>query len=282
MKLIETIRKTKTEVRKLREQGLSIGFVPTMGALHEGHLELVRKSVKENNVTVCSIFINPIQFNNPNDLEKYPRSIDRDAEMLAKEGCDILFAPSVTEMYPENEMISIDVDFGMLDKIMEGKFRPGHFKGVAIVVKKLFGIIEPSRAYFGKKDYQQLAIIRQLVNTLMLPIDIIPCETVRETDGLAMSSRNIRLTIAERNLAPKIYKVLTEVREKKGKMPIRKLKEWAIKKIQENPELKVEYFEIAEKNTLMPVETWSHKDQFVALTAVFLGDIRLIDNIELF
>lgn len=282
MKLIETIRKTKTEVRKLREQGLSIGFVPTMGALHEGHLELVRKSVKENNVTVCSIFINPIQFNNPNDLEKYPRSIDRDAEMLAKEGCDILFAPSVTEMYPENEMISIDVDFGMLDKIMEGKFRPGHFKGVAIVVKKLFGIIEPSRAYFGKKDYQQLAIIRQLVNTLMLPIDIIPCETVRETDGLAMSSRNIRLTIAERNLAPKIYKVLTEVREKKGKMPVRKLKEWAIKKIQENPEFKVEYFEIAEKNTLMPVETWSHKDQFVALTAVFLGDIRLIDNIELF
>ncbi len=282
MKLLKTIRKTKTEVGKLREQGLSIGFVPTMGALHEGHLELVRKSVKENNVTVCSIFVNPIQFNNPNDLEKYPRSIDKDGEMLAKEGCDLLFAPSVTEMYPENEMISMDVDFGMLDKVIEGKFRPGHFKGVAIVVRKLFGIIEPTRAYFGKKDYQQLTIIRQLVNTLMLPIDIIPCETVREADGLAMSSRNIRLTIAERNLAPKIYKVLTIVREKKGKMPVWKLKEWAIKKIQENPEFKVEYFEIAEKNTLMPVDTWSHKDQVVALTAVFLGDVRLIDNIELF
>ncbi len=282
MKLFTTKKEIKSELLKFRSQGLSIGFVPTMGALHEGHLFLIRRSVQENDITVCSIFVNPAQFNNQDDLIKYPRSLDKDVAMLEKEGCDILFAPDVEEMYPKKKKIRIEIDFGMLDKVMEGKFRPGHFKGVAIIVKKLFEIMEPSRSYFGKKDYQQLAIIKHLVRVLELPTEIISCETVREPDGLAMSSRNMRLTIAERDLAPKIFQVLCKVRDKVGKIPVWELKEWAIKKLQENPELRVEYFEIAEKDSLMPIDSWTHKDTAVALTAVFLGDVRLIDNVELF
>lgn len=282
MKRYTTIKEIKAELNKLKRQSLTIGFVPTMGALHEGHLVLLRRSMLENDITICSIFVNPIQFNNQEDLMNYPRLLEKDAEILAKEGCDLLFAPDVPEMYPDQEKISIDIDFGMLDKVMEGKFRPGHFKGVAIVVRKLFDIIQPTRSYFGKKDYQQLAIIKHLVRIFDLPTVIISCETVREPDGLAMSSRNMRLTIAERDLAPKIYHVLCKVRDKIGKMPVWELKEWAIKKIQENPELRVEYFEIADKDTLMPIDSWSHKEAAVALVAVYLGDVRLIDNIELF
>ena len=282
MKLFTTIKEIKKELQQLRRKGLTIGFVPTMGALHEGHMALMRRSVLENDISVCSIFVNPIQFNNQDDLKKYPRKLEKDAEMLEKEGCTLLFAPAAEEMYPGQKTIPMEIDFGLLDKVMEGKFRPGHFKGVAIVVKKLFDITEPTRAYFGKKDYQQLAVIQHLVMAMELTVRIVPCETVRDPGGLAMSSRNLRLTIAERNLAPKIYHVLCQVREKIGKMPVWELKEWAIKKIQENPEFRVEYFEIADKGSLMPLESWTHKEVAVALTAVYLGEVRLIDNIELF
>ncbi|MEI7499349.1 MAG: pantoate--beta-alanine ligase [Bacteroidota bacterium] len=282
MKQITTIRDTRDYLRGLKDIGKSIGLVPTMGALHQGHLALIKRSKMENDLTVCSIFVNPIQFNNKEDLAKYPRTLISDAKMLEEIGCDVLFAPDNDEMYPDYETTGLDIEFGILDKVMEGKFRPGHFKGVSIVVKKLLGIVEPTRAYFGKKDFQQLAIIRYMVKTLNLPVEIISCDTIRELDGLAMSSRNMRLTIAERNLAPEIYHILLMVKKKAGKLPVQELKEWAVKKIQENPELRVEYFEIGDKDSLLPIENWHQKERAVAFTAVFMGDVRLIDNIELF
>jgi len=282
LKQFSSIKALRSFLAKIRIQGKSIGFVPTMGALHEGHLTLVRRSKMENDLTVCSIFINPIQFNNKEDLDKYPRMLHLDAVLLEKEGCDVIFAPEAEEMYPKMESDTMNVDFGMLDKVMEGKFRPGHFKGVAIVVKKLFDVVEPTRAYFGKKDFQQLAVIRHMVKSMAIPVEIVPCNTVRENDGLAMSSRNMRLTIHERNIAPHIYEVLCKVREKVGKLPVWELKEWAVKKIQENPEFNVEYLEIGDRETLMPLENWNLKENAVVFTAVYLGDIRLIDNIELF
>ncbi len=282
MKQFTTIAETADFLRKQQEKGLTIGFVPTMGALHEGHLTLVRRSKMENSLSVCSIFVNPIQFNNSKDLAKYPRTLARDTGMLEEIGCDVVFTPETAGMYPEGENNTIDLEFGTLDQVMEGKFRPGHFKGVAIVVKRLFEIVQPTRAYFGKKDFQQLAVISYMVEKLNLPVEIIPCETVREPDGLAMSSRNRRLTIAERNIAPTIYQVLLKVREKAGKIPVRELKEWAINKIRENPQLRIEYVEIADNETLMPVEKWNSRVSTVAFVAVFLGEVRLIDNIELF
>jgi len=282
MKQLSTLREMERFITPLTENGTSIGFVPTMGALHEGHLSLIRRAKAENQLTLCSVFVNPIQFNNPEDLAKYPRTLSTDAKMLEKVGCDVLFSPGAEELYPQGTTESLELDWGMLDKVMEGKFRPGHFKGVAIVVKKFFSIIHPTRAYFGKKDYQQLAVIRSMVDQLRLPVDIIPCDTVREPDGLAMSSRNMRLTIAERQVAPVIYEVLCRVREKAGKIPVKELREWAINKIQEHPSIRVEYFEIGDKETLIPLENWSLKSRAVAFTAVFLGDVRLIDNLELF
>jgi pantoate--beta-alanine ligase len=282
MKQLNTIRETRTWLGAHRKKGQSIGFVPTMGALHEGHLALIRRSLAENDLTVCSIFVNPIQFNNKEDLSRYLRTLPADARLLEQEGCHLLFAPDSDEMYPKGETEPFSLDFGMLDKVMEGKFRPGHFKGVAIVVKKLFEIVGPGKAYFGKKDFQQLAVISHMVREMKIPVTIVPCETIREADGLAMSSRNMRLTIAERNIAPRIYEVLTRTRDRAGKIPVRELKEWAIKKIQENPAMRVEYFEIGDRESLMPFENWAFKERALAFTAVFLGDVRLIDNIELF
>ncbi|MEI6456861.1 MAG: pantoate--beta-alanine ligase [bacterium] len=277
-----TVEHTRKLLQSVRKMGKSIGYVPTMGALHEGHLQLIRSSVAGNGFTTCSIFVNPIQFNNPDDLVKYPRTLEKDKELLEGAGCDLLFAPPVEEMYPGGEKPEVNVDFGVLDKVMEGKFRPGHFHGVAVVVKRLFDIIEPGKAYFGKKDFQQLGVVSHMVHALKLPLEIVPCETVRESDGLAMSSRNTRLTIAERAIAPYIYKVLKMTHEKSGSMPPRELEEWAIRKIGEKPELRVEYFEICNRETLLPLGDWNEPEGAAACTAVFLGDVRLIDNIELF
>lgn len=282
MKLFTTIKEVQAYLNSKKAQGQTVGFVPTMGALHEGHLALLKRSKTENDLTVCSIFVNPTQFNNTEDLKNYPRSLQQDAKLLKETGCDVLFSPEESEMYPEGETTIMDVDFGMLDKVMEGKYRPGHFRGVAVVVKKLFDIVLPDQAYFGKKDFQQLAVIRHMVNSLHLPASIVGCETVREADGLAMSSRNMRLTIAERELAPKIYQVMMSVKEKSGKVPVRVLKKWAVDEIQKNKGLRVEYFEIGDKESLQPLENWDHKERAMAFTAVFLGDVRLIDNIELF
>jgi len=277
-----TVREVTGYLKEKQQQGLVIGFVPTMGALHEGHLALVRRSKQENDLTVCSIFVNPIQFNNKEDLEQYPRDLAGDFKMLEETGCDLLFSPENKEMYPDGKPESLNLEFGMLDKIMEGKFRPGHFQGVAIVVKKLFAIVHPARAYFGKKDFQQWAVIRHLVRSLEIPVTIVPCETVREPDGLAMSSRNRRLTANERPIAPLIYQVLSQVKEKAGKIPVPELKEWALAQLSHNGQMQVEYFEICDTNRLLPIENWDQAGQAVALTAVYLGSVRLIDNIELF
>ena len=282
MKQFSLINDLRKELSKYRKKGKSIGFVPTMGTLHDGHLSLIHSSKAENDITVCSIFVNPIQFNNKNDLERYPRNLAQDLKILEKAGCDMTFAPEVGEMYPDGLTDQFEIDFGFLERTLEGKFRPGHFKGVAIVIKKLFDIVGPNRSYFGKKDYQQLLIIRQLVTRLQLPVEIVPCDIIREPDGLAMSSRNLRLTIGERKIAPVIYEVLSQVKSKSGTMPVKELKNWAVKKIQKNPEMVVEYLEIADIETLMPIIKWGQKENAIACTAIYLGDVRLIDNIELF
>ncbi|MCX6267711.1 MAG: pantoate--beta-alanine ligase [Bacteroidetes bacterium] len=282
MKQFTHIAETADYLEIQREKDLMIGFVPTMGALHEGHLALIKRSLQENDITVCSIFVNPIQFNNNNDLANYPRTLSQDLKMLESCGCDVVFFPDTAEMYPDGETISFGLNFGTLDKVLEGQFRPGHFNGVAIVVKKLFDIVQPTHAYFGKKDFQQLAIIKHMVYAMGIPVEIIPCETIREVDGLAMSSRNTRLSPAERKLASGIYQTLLNVREKIGKTPVPELKEWAVKKIEENDGFRVEYFEIVDQESLMPMEDWTSRDRAVALVAVFVGDVRLIDNIELF
>jgi len=260
----------------------TIGFVPTMGALHAGHISLIRRSKQENDLTVCSIFVNPIQFNNEGDLSGYPRMIEQDSKLLIEEGVDILFAPDVDEMYPPGEELQFDLDFGRLDKVMEGRYRPGHFKGVAIVVKKLFDFVQPTRAYFGKKDFQQLRIIQHMVGEMKIPVEVVPCETVREHDGLAMSSRNLKLTIGERELASHIYDVLMFTKANAESIPVKKLQVLAHKRLAANPAFRVDYFEIVDKQTLLPVNSGVSQENIIACTAAYLGDIRLIDNMELF
>ncbi len=250
-----------------------------MGALHEGHTGLVRRSVAENDITGCSIFVNPIQFNNPDDLLKYPRTLEKDLEMLEEAGCNLVFVPSVEEMYPEQ--VSKVYDFGELDKVLEGAHRPGHFNGVAVVVKKLFDIFQPHRAYFGEKDFQQLRIIQALVRMEQIPVEIIPCPTVRESDGLAMSSRNRRLSAEERNRAPEIYRTLLKAKKLAGKMPVADLKELCRKDLEEKGFIP-DYFEIADTETLQPLNNWKEAPMAVACVAAFLGPVRLIDNMILF
>lgn len=280
MIILRTIAETKQHVGTIRADGSTIGFVPTMGALHEGHLTLVRIAKKATGYVTASIFVNPIQFNNPEDLLKYPREEESDVRKLQEAGCDMVFIPSVEEMYPEPETTVFD--FGHLDKVMEGKFRPGHFNGVAIVVKKLFEIIEPHQAFFGEKDYQQLTIIQCMVSQLRMPVKIIPCETIREPDGLAMSSRNKRLTPEERAIAPVIYQILNKARALRKKRSIRQVAAWVNGEFRKVPAITLEYFEIVDARTLLPVEKWKDSDRTIGCLAAFLGKVRLIDNIKFF
>lgn len=254
----------------------SIGLVPTMGALHQGHASLVEKAAAENDVVVVSIFVNPTQFNDPSDLEHYPRTLDRDLEMLQKLEADLVFVPSVQEMYPEEDERKFDLD--PLDQVMEGKHRKGHFNGVAQIVSKLFRLILPDRAYFGQKDFQQLVIVRRLTKILNLDIQIVSCPIVREKDGLAMSSRNERLTREERKLAPFIYETLKLASEKKEELSPAKLKDWVRDHFERKPELSLEYFDIVEDKELRPVTDWAEKVNKVGCLAVQLGGVRLIDN----
>ncbi len=271
------------ELRKyidnLKKEGKTVGFVPTMGALHEGHLSLMRKAKEENDVLVVSIFVNPIQFNNREDLEAYPRTLDRDKEQLETVQCDILFAPTEKEMYPEP--VTEKYDFGTLEKVMEGAFRPGHFNGVAIVVKRLFHMVQPHRAYFGEKDFQQLAIIRKLVETEKIPVEIVPCPIVREQNGLAMSSRNQRLTPEQREKAAFIYQMLQLAKKRKEDICPNPLRQMIINYFDARPEFKLEYFEIADEKTLEPVTAWGKTEHVRAFVAAWIGNVRLIDNIRL-
>lgn len=259
----------------------TVGFVPTMGALHEGHLSLVKACRQSCDTVVVSIFVNPTQFNDPNDLKNYPRTEEADLKLLEAAGVDYVFAPSVEEVYPEPDTRVFD--FGGLDRVMEGEHRPGHFNGVGQVVSRLFNIVKPDRAFFGEKDFQQLAIIRHMVRQLGMPIEIVGCPIVRDTDGLARSSRNMLLTPEHRKAAPHIYAVLREAVETlRGKVSVDEAKRLIAQRIDANPLLKTEYVEIAEADTLKPARTWGEKvGDLRCFVAVHAGAIRLIDNVAI-
>ena len=279
MKIISSIDELRHEIDAVQTKGLSIGFVPTMGALHAGHISLVNKAVSENNFVVVSVFVNPTQFNNSLDLEKYPRNIEQDAIMLESAGCNLIFAPEASEMYSENEINSIfDFDFGGLDMVMEGEFRPGHFNGVVQIVSKLFLLIHPTNAYFGEKDFQQLAIIHRMVDVMGMNVNIVDCPIVRETSGLAMSSRNERLTTEQRTKAAKIHTVLINSRNFVSDKSPEALKSWVINQINKLDFLQIEYFDIVDATTLKSIDTWTANA--VGCVAVFCGEVRLIDNIR--
>lgn len=278
MKVFNSIKETTAYIDKRKTLGNRVGFVPTMGALHNGHLELMRRAKKENDLLVVSVFVNPKQFDNPEDLKKYPRNLDKDIRMLEEVGCDVLFAPEVEEMYPEEE--HLNYDFGALETVMEGASRKGHFNGVAIVVRKLFDIVHPDRAYFGEKDFQQLAIIQQLVKQTKQPVEIIPCPIVRETDGLAMSSRNERLTKEERKLAPFIFQTLQAAKTRIPTLNPDELKKWLAGEFDKKGTFRLDYFEIADDTNLQPVHNWNQYKGTRGFMAVYLGNVRLIDNIR--
>jgi pantoate--beta-alanine ligase len=279
MIVVYTIQEIRRWLAGQRAIGKTVGFVPTMGALHQGHLNLVNRADRENDITGCSIFVNPIQFNNPEDLTKYPRTIEEDLRLLEETGCDLVFVPSVEEMYPGP--VTEKYDFGELERVMEGKHRAGHFNAVAIVVKKFFDIFQPDRAYFGEKDFQQLRIIQSLVQMEQIPVEIVPCPTVRETDGLAMSSRNRRLSLEERAVAPEIYQTLLRVSDLAKKLPVPEVERISAIRL-EHKGFKVDYFQIADIESLQPIETWEEAPGAIACVAAFLGGVRLIDNMILF
>jgi pantoate--beta-alanine ligase len=279
MQVFETIFSLQKEI-SLFKKSKTVGFVPTMGALHKGHLSLIKQAKKENDLVIVSIFVNPTQFDNKEDLNKYPITIKADLKLLKKVKCDVVFIPSVKEIYSEN-IQSQNFDFGGIAHEMEGKFRDGHFDGVGTIVKRLFEIVKPNKAYFGEKDFQQLQIIKKLVEIENLPIEIIGCEIFREKDGLAMSSRNTRLTPEMRTVAPFIYKTLKKAKKKFGTESANKVTEWVVKKFKKHPLLELEYFVIANEKDLKTVIKKEKNQHYRAFLAVFAGEIRLIDNIGL-
>ncbi len=281
MRIFSDIYDLQEHLNKLRKNGKSIGFVPTMGALHNGHISLIKSSITENDITVCSIFVNPTQFNNSADLQNYPRTMNADIELLDSINCDLVFTPTVEAMYPKPET-EILFNFGTIEQVMEGKDRPGHFQGVGTIVKKLFDIVEPNNAYFGKKDYQQLLIIKELTRQYNLSPNIIGCEIIRENDGLAMSSRNTRLTKHQRDEAPFIRKTMLWAKENIENYSPKKLTKEIENRINSNSEMRITYFEISEANTLIKCENWESNTDYIGFIVVEMGDVRLIDNIELF
>lgn len=278
MKTVHTINALQDELNALRQQGKSVGLVPTMGALHAGHASLVKRSVAENDVTVVSDFVNPTQFNDLNDLEKYPRTLEADCRLLEACGVSFVFAPSVEEIYPEPDTRRFS--FAPLDTVMEGIYRPGHFNGVCQIVSKLFDIVKPDRAYFGEKDFQQLAIIREMVKQMHFPLQIVGCPIVREADGLALSSRNARLSAEERKNALKISQTLFESRNFAASHSVIETKQFVEEAINQAPGLRLEYFELVDGNTLQSIASWSDTTYAVGCITVYCGEVRLIDNIK--
>jgi pantoate--beta-alanine ligase len=280
MKIFNTKQEIKSYLTTQKEEHKTIGFVPTMGALHQGHLSLVKKAKKKNDIVVVSIFVNPTQFDKKEDLTNYPKTIENDTQLLESISCDVLFFPSVEEIY-DHHILSEKFDFDGLEHQMEGEFRPGHFDGVGTIVKTLFKIVAPNKAYFGQKDFQQLQIIKKMVRKNRLNVKIKGCPIFRENDGLAMSSRNTRLSKEQRAAAPFIYKVLKKVRKKFGPENIIELNEWVENQFKMHPFFKLEYFTIADEKSLETIKNRESNKKYRAFIAVFAGKIRLIDNIRL-
>ena len=278
MKLVHTIKELQSELNALRSIGKTIGLVTTMGALHAGHASLVKRAVAENDVVVVSDFVNPTQFNDRNDLIKYPRTLDADCELLEKVGASFVFAPSVEEIYPEPD--TRQFSYAPLDTVMEGKFRPGHFNGVCQIVSKLFMIVEPDRAYFGEKDFQQLAIIREMVKQMEFKLQIVGCPIVREEDGMALSSRNARLLPEEREYALNISQTLFKSRTFAASHTVAETQKFVEDAIAASKGLRLEYFEIVDGNNLQKIASWEDTEYAVGCITVFCGEVRLIDNIK--
>ncbi|KAA6312849.1 Pantothenate synthetase [termite gut metagenome] len=277
MKIIHLITDLQTTLSSLKIQNKKIGFVPTMGALHGGHISLVRRSTEENDITVVSIFVNPTQFNDTNDLLKYPHTLEADCKLLEIAGVSVVFAPSIEEMYPQPDTRKFS--YPPLDTSMEGAFRPGHFNGVCQIVSKLFDAVQPHRAYFGEKDFQQLAIIREMVRHLKYNIEIIGCPIVREESGLAMSSRNTRLSPSERKIAPGIYWTLSESHIYASNHSISQTYKFVENIIAAIPSMRLEYFKIVNGESLQDVKDWNKASHIVGCIAVHCGEVHLIDNI---
>ena len=278
MKTVSSIQELKAYLAAERQDNKQVGFVPTMGALHAGHLSLVKRCREENDVCVVSVFVNPTQFNDKHDLETYPRTLDKDCALLETAGCDYVFAPSVEEMYPEPDMRTFD--FGTVSAVMEGARRPGHFNGVAQIVSKLFYAVEPNRAYFGEKDFQQIAVIRAMVKQLQIPVEIVACPIVREADGLALSSRNVRLTPEQRQKAPLIARTLKESVTFAAGKSVQEVIDYVVNRINAEPDMRVEYFEIVDGNTMEAIGQWTDTTYPVGCITVYCGEVRLIDNIK--
>ena len=281
MKTITTVAELQKEIKKLKMNGKTVGFAPTMGALHQGHMSLMQASNDENDITVCSVFVNPTQFNEKSDLDKYPRTLVEDQKMLKKNGVDIVFAPTTEEVYPKKLKTELNLDFKGLDQEMEGEFRPGHFEGVAQVVKRLLDIVTPDALYMGQKDFQQFTLVRFMMNHFDLPTQLRVIPIVREESGLAMSSRNVRLTPKNKTNAAELSKVLRYVKRNKYKKPCKELQDYAMTRLGNIPDFRPEYFTIADANTLRSIPNCKDSNYIVACTAVWAGEVRLIDNMVL-
>ena len=288
MQVVSTTAALTAAINEAKKANKSIGLVPTMGALHEGHLSLIRRACKENDFVVVSIFVNPIQFNNKEDLAKYPRTVEADCRAVEEAGADVAFTPTVEEMYPDGEPKE-EYHFGPIEEVMEGPRRPGHFSGVAVVVRRLFDLTQPTRAYFGEKDYQQIAIIRNLLEQIKYPIELVPCPIVRAEDGLALSSRNMRLSKEARAIAPEIYATLEQAVEMSEYEDVDSVCTWVVDtlasfhEVNELPEglrFEPEYFEIVDAVTLQPVDDWGSENGVVGCIAVWLDGVRLIDVVR--
>ena len=277
MKVVRTISELKSLISGFKKEGKQVGLVPTMGALHAGHMSLVSRARKENDIVAVSVFVNPTQFNNKEDLRTYPRTEEQDCALLEAAGCDVVFVPSVEEIYPEEDTRVFDL--GPVAEVMEGKFRPGHFNGVAQIVSKLFSFVEPDKAYFGEKDFQQIAVIRRMVELEGFKLEIVSCPIKREDDGLALSSRNVRLSEEQRKIAPNIYRVLKESCNFASNHTVAETVAMVTEELNKLPQLEVEYYGIVNGLTMQPVENWNDAPYVVGCITVYCGDVRLIDNI---
>lgn len=277
MRVVKTISELKSLISGYKQENKTVGLVPTMGALHAGHKSLVDRARKENDIVVVSVFVNPTQFNNKQDLATYPRTEERDCALLEAAGCDVVFMPAVEEVYPEPD--NRQFDLGAVAEVMEGAHRPGHFNGVAQIVSKLFGFVEPDRAYFGEKDFQQIAVIRKMVQLEGFKLQIVACPIKREDDGLALSSRNVRLTAEQRQLAPNIYRVLKESCNFAKSHTVAETEGFVVDSLNALPQMEVEYYSIVDALTMQPVSDWADADSITGCITVYCGEVRLIDNI---